>query len=1560
MSINRFMNPIKENYKETFVDQYVPMPFEMMQKQLENKQKKHDVAQTNWDVMQNKMGEQLMDVDNKVMSDKVNSIRENVTNALDEAGGDFGAVSRTISNTGADYNQFITTGAGGEGKRQLAKYNSEVAKINAVSGMSGEDKTNSINGLKARYDREGGVMGGATIENAMTYDTTGMLKELNTIIKDTIGDGTSTPKAEVSTDGYIRTSTNDQKELTPERVETMMSLMKGKPEFQSYVAVKWQNAQELGQIPEGIETKEEYEELLFGEMFGGFDAKAYVQNKKTEKVTSDATQVARAKAKKSLELKTKDVEIDVSGVFSQQIDSNTKYEDDDGIIKENVLKIFTSNYNDIGKNLVGNGEKSYLEDFGRGRPTDEVKTEYDTKIKQAMLALGVYKDETEIPSDGPKDGDYMYLTKYIAQGDENLVKDAINKVFGGNQDKAKKFIKSAEDAYKKIETGRQVEQELDNELIEKGYLKEGASSSNKAIAARVLKKKREADQSDLAAGQAVHAYLQANPPFNNDLTTQWKNEYLDADDVADIANRLTNEDETAFDHLGNDSKVNPIIENVQKYRAWNKGRAEVFEALTPEKQQEITEYKEARIEIQKLQDKYNKLRGKPIDDNSRVNYAPVVKDLLDKAYAKIDPKYYTRHSYEDSKGQGKTIDHSEWKKSIHGYKLLSESGNNAFKKKGFATMVESLDRKESTEVDLNKEKNGKYYRDKKNEILRNRLKTKAIEIPTNNTITIQRKQTDGSYKKQTIKAQDLVKEADLESKLRTFKAFTDQNKDRQSLMDYIKSTITAPGQNVKGAAAKYAKELEDKFSKMVSTAEFTGVKNPESNKMEMIFSDGNKKFRVPVMYGSAGDNDALGIGSGGVIKLTKGQKTQIGLTEDIYKARLSNLKNTTIGDTKYGVTIRTNKAGVDGSLNNFGEQLASGDNFGVELNLKKMGYYLTDDNGKRIKNVNIPSEKSVQFLNAYKSILAGNTTDATLAALKITTSNRKSKEEISRIAKKFIRLTINTQYKFDLYQKTFADQVEKYKNMTSEEKRKEVEKEKQKLNETSIMDFALEQAAKNGKGKTFSMGRGPLNRYKQYEHGMGHGSQGPDPEDEEDEDFVSYEQKKEAEEAMQFNNFVKNRNVIEPNSTQEQAPAIPEMVTEEMVLDSNGLPPNLMSPIPIAEQKEETHTMPDGTVMPGATHGEEEGQGEIDTEVDYKNQDANVVPDNMTVPSITDVPVADENTNIQSPVDDTIANINNIPSTEEIKISKKLDVNNPSNSANSWSKEWNNIKNEPLKRKIITDAAGKLITTPAKDAGATLEVIKSKDISEEDKTQIIKTELLEGVAGAQEKFEIIKEGIAGFIGDSENIVNDVLDGFPDENLRNNPLTKAIEYLGLNERGTPAEQKVIYDMLYNAVGGEGKTFTKPEHVKRTAWCAAFINHIFSEYGYKSVAGEGENPYKNIRAADYQELGKEVKFDPTNWSDTTSAGDIVVIKKKSSNAHHVTIAAGTSEDGYLRMMGGNQSNKVNVMELNPNTHEVVSVRSLKNMKKMDEKLLKKVIDRAKKEKLYYTKNKKTTTK
>jgi len=85
-------------------------------------------------------------------------------------------------------------------------------------------------------------------------------------------------------------------------------------------------------------------------------------------------------------------------------------------------------------------------------------------------------------------------------------------------------------------------------------------------------------------------------------------------------------------------------------------------------------------------------------------------------------------------------------------------------------------------------------------------------------------------------------------------------------------------------------------------------------------------------------------------------------------------------------------------------------------------------------------------------------------------------------------------------------------------------------------------------------------------------------------------------------------------------------------------------------------------------------------------------------------------------------------------------------------------------------------------------------------------------------------------------------------------------------------------------------------KQTAWCAAFVNGIL---GSQNLGGTG-----SLAARSFLNYGAETK--------EPQVGDVVVLTRGNPNSQygHVGFYAGKTADGKIKILGGNQSNGVNV--------------------------------------------------
>lgn len=135
-------------------------------------------------------------------------------------------------------------------------------------------------------------------------------------------------------------------------------------------------------------------------------------------------------------------------------------------------------------------------------------------------------------------------------------------------------------------------------------------------------------------------------------------------------------------------------------------------------------------------------------------------------------------------------------------------------------------------------------------------------------------------------------------------------------------------------------------------------------------------------------------------------------------------------------------------------------------------------------------------------------------------------------------------------------------------------------------------------------------------------------------------------------------------------------------------------------------------------------------------------------------------------------------------------------------------------------------------------------------------------------------------------------------LKSSPILSARKFVGLNENRDK-------DLLMSAMREQGINIDP----SKIAWCAAFMNMILKANG---LPGTNSNMARSF----------------LNYGEATNnprQGDIVVLKRGNNNTSgHVGFVEGFDENGNVRVLGGNQSDGVNVKTFNKN--DVLGYRSV----------------------------------
>jgi len=162
--INRFMSPVKTQYQQTYVDQFVPMPFELMQRRAETEQKRFDEVSDYWDKLQSQLKAKVDAIDDPMNQEQIHALQSQVEDALGTANGDWRKLDNVVKNASKSWNNYINSEHGA-----LATSNKTAMDANSKriidSKMSGEMKDLYSQAALINYRRTGGALTGATYEN---------------------------------------------------------------------------------------------------------------------------------------------------------------------------------------------------------------------------------------------------------------------------------------------------------------------------------------------------------------------------------------------------------------------------------------------------------------------------------------------------------------------------------------------------------------------------------------------------------------------------------------------------------------------------------------------------------------------------------------------------------------------------------------------------------------------------------------------------------------------------------------------------------------------------------------------------------------------------------------------------------------------------------------------------------------------------------------------------------------------------------------------------------------------------------------------------------------------------------------------------------------------------------------------------------------------------------------------------------------------------------------------------------------------------------------------------
>ena len=275
MPVNRFETPLVAQHQQTYVSQFVPLPFEQIQKQAEVEQAKHDLNKAAWADVMSKMGETLLTVDNPIMQDKVNSIYKNVDSQIEAAGGDMRYLNDSIQRAARDYKEFTTTGQGA-----LGLYNKKTKE--EYDKKTDASKIGDYWASLAREASYNNYVNGGALANNQQYKGMPLWEPINyrdILVKDVLPKFISDEKAlstyYVDEDNGLVVNKNGKHEFVKsDRIKNgFREELKSRPEFNEMVNNQFEILKSLGYT--GDVTLDDYKNAKIEQLIGGSKYFAY-------------------------------------------------------------------------------------------------------------------------------------------------------------------------------------------------------------------------------------------------------------------------------------------------------------------------------------------------------------------------------------------------------------------------------------------------------------------------------------------------------------------------------------------------------------------------------------------------------------------------------------------------------------------------------------------------------------------------------------------------------------------------------------------------------------------------------------------------------------------------------------------------------------------------------------------------------------------------------------------------------------------------------------------------------------------------------------------------------------------------------------------------------------------------------------------------------------------------------------------------------------------------------------------------------------------------------------
>jgi hypothetical protein len=236
------MKPVDRQVTDTYVSQYVPLPFEAMKKKSKEMNDENIAAEKGINSIYANFNQDFNKYDRPILRQKSDEVHNTINGLLENHGGEPRKIAHEVRNLSRNTQNWLSTK---EGKVALDNRKTELALIDKMekAEMPTSSKNKGLFYAQDRYEIEGGAVNGASYRNLQPYKSVDLNKKLNDLISSLKKDTDSTIDGYFGIDeekGIIYNGNLDKGGLSKKRIMNAIKSLKTDVDFNSMIDYEYE------------------------------------------------------------------------------------------------------------------------------------------------------------------------------------------------------------------------------------------------------------------------------------------------------------------------------------------------------------------------------------------------------------------------------------------------------------------------------------------------------------------------------------------------------------------------------------------------------------------------------------------------------------------------------------------------------------------------------------------------------------------------------------------------------------------------------------------------------------------------------------------------------------------------------------------------------------------------------------------------------------------------------------------------------------------------------------------------------------------------------------------------------------------------------------------------------------------------------------------------------------------------------------------------------------------------------------------------------------------------